>query len=311
MKLKTLFMGTPDFSVPSLDLLSNHPAIDLSMVVSMPDRAIGRSHSDLKSPEVIEFAKAKNIPFFQTTNINKEAEFLNKIDNENYDLIIVLAFAQFLGKKVLNLPRLGCFNIHTSLLPKYRGAAPIQYALLNGDKSTGVSIQKMVKKMDAGDLVHSFPIDVAHNETGGQLYTRLKFQAALSLNLFIDDLLNNKVTFEKQNEEFVSFAPVLTKEDGFLDFKNSNFDKIHNQIRALDPWPGTWCMLGKKRLKVFSIEGSSKKLKAGEVFTSHQELLIGLKDKTIRLKDIQLEGKKRTTDFDLLQGYRDQILINE
>jgi len=310
MKLKTLFMGTPDFSVPSLELLASHPAIDLAMVVSMPDRAVGRSHRELKSPEVIEFAKNKNLSFFQTNNINKEHAFLDQLEEKKFDLIIVLAFAQFLGKRILDMPRLGCFNIHTSLLPKYRGAAPIQYALLNGDKESGVSIQKMVKKMDAGDLVHSFPINLSENETGGQLYTRLKFQAALSLNLFIQDILQGELNYSSQDENLVSFAPVLKKEDGFLDFKNSHYDRIHNQIRALDPWPGTYCLLDQKRLKVFSIEKSSKKLKPGEVFTLHQELLVGLLDETIRLKDIQLEGKKRTTDYDLLQGYRGQTLIN-
>lgn len=310
MKLKTLFMGTPDFSVPTLDMLNNHPHIDLSMVVSMPDRAVGRSHSDLKSPEVIEYAKTHNLTFFQTENINKEEEFLTKIEKENYDLIIVLAFAQFLGKKILAMPKLGCFNIHTSLLPKYRGAAPIQYALLNGDKSSGVSIQKMVKKMDAGDLVHSYEIPLSETETGGQLYTRLKFQAALSLNNFILELKNNNVVYTQQDERNVSFAPVLKKEDGFLDFKNSTSEKIYNQIRALDPWPGTWCMFGKKRLKVFSITSCEKKLQPGEVFTGHHEMSIGCLDKSVTLVEIQLEGKKKTTSKELLLGLRDKIEIN-
>src|SRR5690606_29348747 len=119
---------------------------------------------ELKSPEVIEFAKSKKIPYFQCENINKEPEFLTKLKNEELDFVVVLAFAQFLGADMLNMGSLGCFNIHTSILPKYRGAAPIQYALLNGDTQTGVSIQKMVKKMDAGDLVHYQELNIAPTE---------------------------------------------------------------------------------------------------------------------------------------------------
>jgi methionyl-tRNA formyltransferase len=137
-KFRVAFCGTPEFSVPTLDLLSNHPHIELVKVISMPDRPAGRG-MELKSPEVIEFAKTKKSPFFQTENINKEPQMIQELKELELDFIVVLAFAQFLGSEMLTLSRLGCFNIHTSVLPKYRGAAPIQYALLNGDKETGVS----------------------------------------------------------------------------------------------------------------------------------------------------------------------------
>jgi methionyl-tRNA formyltransferase len=308
-KLNVIFMGTPDFSVPALELLYNHPMIHISYVISMPDRPAGRGQQ-LKSPEVIEYAKKHKITFFQTENINKEIDFLTKIKNEKIDLCIVLAFAQFLGKNILELPKLGCFNIHTSLLPKYRGAAPIQYALLNGDTSTGVSIQKMVKKMDAGDIAKFQEIAIHPTETGGQLYTRLKFQAALTLNEFIYDLIEDKIKYQIQDENQVSFAPTLNKEDGFLDFKNSNFQKISNQLRALDPWPGTWCYLNNKRLKVLSLESSHTKLQSGEVSSKTGELLVGCSDKTIRLTEVQLEGKNKCKDFELLNGFKGPIKIN-
>lgn len=306
-KLKTVFFGTPDFSVPSLDILFNHPDIEIIRVVSMPDRKQGRG-MELKSPEVITFAKNNKIPFFQTENINKEDDFLKSI--EDADLFIVLAFAQFLSQKVLDIPRVGCFNIHTSLLPKYRGAAPIQYALLNGDTSTGVSIQKMVKKMDAGDVVYNLPVDIQKNETGGQLYTRLKFYAAQALNDFIYHVKDEKITYTSQDEAQVSFAPTLKREDGFLDFKNDSFENIKNRVRALFPWPGTYCFLNKKRLKTFHISLSDKSLKPGEVNTQYNQLLIGCKDKTIRLDYIQLEGKKACSDTDLLNGLKDEVVIN-
>ena len=309
-KLKVVFFGTPDFSVPSLDSLHNHPYVDLKFVISMPDRKSGRGYN-VKSPEVIEFAKNNKIPFFQTENINNEDDFLSKIKKEGIDVFIVLAFAQFLNEELLNIPSLGCFNIHTSLLPKYRGAAPIQYAILNGDTSTGVSIQKMVKKMDAGDLVWSHSVAVNNEETGGQLYTKLKFQAALSLNDFIIELEKKNISFEPQKEENVSFAPTLKREDGLLDFKSSTFSEVHNRIRALFPWPGTFCYLDNRRLKVFRIEKSDVKLSAGDSKVLKNQLHIGCLDASLRIIELQLEGKKRCSDIDLFNGYKGDSIITE
>lgn len=301
-QFNVVFCGTPDFSVPTLELLNNHPNINLVSVISMPDRPAGRGQK-LQSPPVITYAKENKIPFFQTENINKEQDYLEELNGKKIDFFVVLAFAQFLGSKVLNLPKFGCFNIHTSLLPKYRGAAPIQYALLNGDKTTGVSIQKMVKKMDAGNVVKSFEISVSYQETGGQLYTRLKFQAALTMNDLIVDLLSGDVNEVVQNEAQVSFAPTLKKQDGHINFAEQDFNKIHNLVRALKPWPGTFCFLNKKRLKVLEIEKYQiNKLKPGELSISENMLLIGCKDATIRLKRVQLEGKKAAEDKDLVNG---------
>lgn len=308
-KLNIVFFGTPDFSVPCLESLYNHPHINIKYVISMPDRKSGRG-LEIKSPKVIEYAKIQKLDFFQTENINKETEFLKKIEKEKIDVFFVIAFAQFLGTKILSMPSLGCFNIHTSLLPKYRGAAPIQYALLNGDKETGVSIQKMVKKMDAGDIACSHKVSIASTETAGQLYTRLKFQAALLLNSFIYSLAKEKVITTPQDEEFVSFAPTLLREDGFLNFKEDSSTVIFNKVRGLFPWPGTFCYLGKKRLKVLRISHSSKQLSPGEAHISSSHLLIGCKDKTVRLNEIQLAGKKACSDIELINGIKTDFQIN-
>lgn len=311
-KLKVVFCGTPDFSVPTLELLHQHPSIELAGVVTMPDRPAGRGQ-ELKSPPVAEYAKLHKLPLFQVENINRENELLDRLEKLELDFILVLAFAQFLGSRVLNMPRLGCFNIHTSILPRYRGAAPIQYALLNGDKTTGVSIQKMVKEMDAGDLVHFHELSVADDETGGQLYTRLKFQAALSTNTLIETIKKGELTFAKQDPAGVSFAPTLKKEDGFLNFATSDYERIHNQIRALDPWPGTYCFLNSQRLKVFAIEKSQQKLKPGQTSAEFGQLCVGLKDLSVRLTSVQLEGKKISTDTDLINGLKNkntEIVLN-
>lgn len=307
-KFRVAFCGTPDFSVPTLDMLSNHPHVELVKVISMPDRPAGRG-MELKSPEVIEFAKAKKIPFFQTENINKETKMLQELKNANLDFVVVLAFAQFLGNEMLNLAKLGCFNIHTSVLPKYRGAAPIQYALLNGDTETGVSIQKMVKKMDAGDLVHFHTVPIAPTENGGQLYTRLKFQAALSMNDLITKLLKNEVTYTAQDESRVSFAPTLKKEDGQLIFKDQTVAQILNRIRALDPWPGTYCFLNGKRMKVLEAEKYHAKLTPGKAQNDMGSLVVGCLDGSLRLLSVQLEGKKACSDRELLNGIKTEITL--
>jgi methionyl-tRNA formyltransferase len=308
-KFRVAFCGTPEFSVPTLDLLANHPHIDLRYVISMPDRPAGRG-MELKSPEVIEYAKAKKIPFIQTENINKEPEILATLKKEELDFVVVLAFAQFLGSTMLGMGKLGCFNIHTSVLPKYRGAAPIQYALLNGDTETGVSIQKMVKKMDAGDLVHFHMVKIAPTENGGQLYTRLKYQAALAMNDLIVKLLDNKVTYTPQDDSQVSFAPTLKKEDGLLNFSEKTSTQILNLIRALDPWPGTFCFLNGKRLKVLTAEPYHLKVLPGKAKNDMGSLVVGCLDGSLRLSEVQLEGKKVSSDRELLNGIKSEITIS-
>ncbi len=304
--IKVVFWGTPDFSVPTLKMLHEREDIEVAAVVSNPDRKSGRGQK-VNSPPVIQFCKENEIKFFQTENINKDEKIIAKVSELNPDVFIVLAFSQFLNDAILMIPSKGSFNIHTSLLPKYRGAAPIQYALLNGDQSTGVSIQKMVKKMDAGDVCHSFPVTIEANETGGELYNKLRKQAAKSCSIFIDELKQDKLIFTPQDESQVSFAPTLKKNDGFLSFKDQNFEQISNRIRALDPWPGTFVFLNDKRLKVFKIEPSNEKLAPGEVSSRFQTLNIGCIDGAVRLIKIQLEGKKPTTDTDLLNGIRGDL----
>lgn len=304
-KLNIVFFGTPDFSVPTLEMLHQHPLVNIVKVITMPDRPSGRGQ-DLKSPPVAEYAKTHKLPLLQTENINREDTELQNLETLEIDFFLVIAFAQFLGSRLLLIPKIGAFNIHTSLLPKYRGAAPIQYALLNGDSLTGVSIQKMVKKMDAGDICHSYTMPIAPFENGGMLFTRLKFQAALSTATLIEEILSDKLIFQAQDEANVSFAPTLQKEDGHLKFKEFSKLEIQNRLRAFDPWPGVFCFLNGTRLKVFETEDSAEKLIAGAVNFGPRGLLVGCTDGTLRLKTIQLEGKKRCTDFELLNGLKNK-----
>lgn len=310
-KLNIVFLGTPDFSVPTLEALLNHPKVNLVAVITMPDRPAGRGQK-LTSPPVAQFAKDKNIPLFQTENINKEISYLNELKSKNIDLFIVLAFAQFLKKEVLNLPKIGCFNIHTSLLPKYRGAAPIQYALLNGDEVTGVCIQKMVPQMDAGDLVYSQEVKIDPRENSGQLFERLKLLAAEGINVFLDKVLSNNITYKKQDPSGVSFAPTIKKEDGHLKFREKTCEEIINQIRAFNPWPSAFCFLDGKRMKVNSAEKVQdwpKPLTPGTIDISNNQLMIGCKKGILRLLEVQLEGKNPCSGAELINGIKNKPLL--
>lgn len=305
--LKTLFFGTPDFCLPVMEVLVQHPLIELKSVVTMPDRPAGRGNKN-KAPAVADFANQYKLPLKQTANINLEADTIKEWRQEEIDLVIVMAFAQFLGKELLELPSLGCFNIHTSLLPKYRGAAPIQYALLNGDTSTGVSIQKMVKRMDAGDIAISSTIPIYPYETGGLLYSRLKFLAANTLIDLIDTIAGNNVKFTSQDENLVSFAPTIQKQEGHLDFARLTAIELYNRIRAFDPRPGTFCFINDQRIKILQAELTDSKTEAGTISTESGFLVIGTSSGALRVTRLQKEGKKACSDLDFLRGMGNQIL---
>ncbi len=309
-KINCLFMGTPDFSVPTLRSLLNHPLINLTHVISMPDRKSGRGKK-LKSPPVAEFAKEHSISLFQTDNINHEDDFLNSLEKSPIDIIIVIAFAQFLGKKVLSLPRLGSFNIHTSILPKYRGAAPIQFALLNGDKETGVTIQKMVKKMDAGDIGHFKACPIGQRETGDSLFLKLQKLSEQEINYFINHLLSNKVTWTEQNEKKASYAPSFTKKDGLIDAFSESALSIERKVRAFHSWPGTYFFLNGQRVKVLESELSTLKTKVGIISTSQGTLVLGTIDGPIRFTKIQFPGKKPSTDQQVINNLKSSKKIFE
>jgi methionyl-tRNA formyltransferase len=292
--LKCLFMGTPDFAVPALEILANHPSIELSLVISMPSRPKGRGQ-EINDPPVITFCKEQKISFMQSENINKDEKLIQECKNIAPDFIIVLAFAQFLNDQWLNLAKNGCFNIHTSLLPRWRGAAPITYALLHGDQVTGVSIQKMVKKMDAGDICQKMDITIREHETGGSLYARLKFAAALTLEQFILNLVNNSLSYEQQDEKEITFAKTLTREEGECHFALKSALEIERRARALYPWPGTYFFIKGKRVKIHHliIPKALDSIDPGKILIKNDAIYIGCEKGAVQLLFLQSEGKKK------------------
>jgi len=305
-KLNIVFCGTAEIAIPTLELLANHPRVNLLKIISMPDRPAGRS-LQLKSPAVAEFAKNHNLPLFQTANINQEDDLYRELKSLTFDVLFVFAFAQFFGKKFLELAEIGPFNVHTSLLPKYRGAAPIQYALLNGDSYSGISIQKITEKMDAGDLVLSHQVEIDPRDNAGSLHDKLQLEAVSCTEEFLVKVLNNRLTLTPQDESKASFAPSLKKEDGFIDFKTQTKTAILNKLRALSPWPGIYFFLNNKRLKILEMTLEKTKVVAGEINVDFGTLLVGSRDGTLRLTKVQAEGKKPYSDKDFLNGLQKNI----
>lgn len=308
--LKIIFMGTPDIAVPSLEALHAQKDISITLVVSMPDRASGRGKR-LRSPDVVLSAKKMGLKVHQSPNINKDVELWNLCSLLKPDIIIVFAFAQFLSEKFLQLPSIGCFNIHTSLLPKYRGAAPIVYCILNGDRETGVTIQKMVKKMDAGDIAHNKRIPISNEETGETLAVKLKKLSVGALLEFKNKIQDRTLSYIPQDEASVSFAPALRKEDGLIDFVKFDFVKIDAMVRALQPWPGAYTFLNGQRLKIFKIQKAQIVAEPAEVVVSEEGLIIGCAGGSVRASEIQLQGKKRCRDVDILNGLKNRVAFLE
>jgi len=301
MKIKTVFCGTPDFSLPSLEVLFRHPQIDLYKVITMPARPSGRGLK-LTLPPVAEFCQQNKIELFQTSNLNKELSLIAELKANSIDLIIVIAFAQIIKPEVLNIPRIGCFNIHASLLPKYRGAAPIQYALLNGDTQTGISIQKMANKLDAGDVVLGQNLSIDSSDDYPMLYTKLKNQAAELLNVFLEKAQNDTISYLPQDENLATYSPSINKEQGLLNFYKMNYQQIHNAFRALRPWPGIYCYINGQRLIIHQIEKIDYPLSVGEIKTIDGIFAIGCTDGSLRLSSIQWQGKKTLRDEEFIRG---------
>ena len=306
-KVNIIFCGTPEFAVPTLEALEEHENVVLKSVVSMPDRPAGRGQR-MASPPVALFARERGVPLVQTNNINGSPEVKSLLEAENIDAVIVLAFAQFLNDFILVTPRLGAFNIHTSLLPHYRGAAPIQYAIWNGDKITGVSIQKMVKKMDAGDVVYSHEVSIEPSDTSGSLFEKMKRECVKAIRGFVPRLAGEDWVSRKQDESQATFAPSLKKSDGFLAFGEKPSSEIANQIRAMHPWPGTYVWLNGKRLKVLEVSDARPiALKPGELSTQDGSLVVGTQTHSLRLEKVQLEGKKVCTGREVINGLQNTM----
>lgn len=295
--MKIVFMGTPDFAVPSLTALleSGH---EILAVFTQPDKPKGRGHK-LQAPPVKELAVSKGIPVFQPATLRtpEAAEVLRKLDPE---LIVVAAYGKLLPPEVLHIPPRGCINVHGSILPKYRGAAPIQWAVLNGDKTTGVTIQQMAEGMDTGDILTTVETPIGENETSGELFDRLKILGAELLIKTIEDLEN--IQPQAQNDAEATHAPMIRKEMAQIDWTRSA-EKIHDLVRGMSPWPVAFCTLGEKRVKVFSVRVVNAKGEPGEIILQDGEMTVCCGENALQILEMQPENGKRMRGADYLRGH--------
>ena len=297
--MNIIYMGTPDFAVPALEKLakSNHT---IQAVFTQPDKPRGRKMI-MTPPDVKVCAEKLEIPVYQPTSM-KTAESLEIIKKYNPDVIVVAAYGQILPKAVLDAPKYGCVNIHGSLLPKYRGASPIQQSVLNGDKVTGITTMLMDVGLDTGDILLTSETEIGENETSGELFDRL---ALLGGDLIIDTLTaleNGTVIPKKQDESLASHTTKIDKSLCPIDFTKTA-QEVHNQVRGLYPWPVATAKISGKNVKVHSTKISDKSGKAGTII-SVRPLIIACAEKSIEIIELQPEGKKKMTAEAFTAGHK-------
>jgi len=289
---RIIFMGTPDFSVPALQGLIDGPD-QVVAVITQPDRPKGRGKK-LTPPPVKVLAQSASIPVLQPTKI-KTTEFADELRSYNPDLIIVAAYGRILPASILDLPPLGCINIHGSLLPRHRGAAPIQWAILAGDKEAGVTIMQMDVGMDTGAMLLPASVPIENDETAGSLFTKLSELGGTTLLTALNLLRQDKLPPVEQDHNLATKAPPLKKEDGSIDWDKSAWE-IHCHIRGMDPWPTAYSFLDGKRFRFFCPELTDRSFdeKPGcVIFADRNGLIIATGDGALLVREIQPEGKKR------------------
>ncbi len=302
--MRILFMGTPDFAKESLEYIYE-AGYEILGVVTNQDKPKGRGMKMMISP-VKQYAEEKGLKIYQPAKVKNNIEFIELVKNMNPDVICVVAYGKILPKEILEIPRLGCINVHGSLLPKYRGAAPIQWAILNGDKTTGITTMYMDVGMDTGDMILKQEVEIGENETTGELWQRL---SKIGGEILVDTLKlieNNKAPREKQTGEF-SMAPMLDKEMSKINFNEMATEKIHNLVRGLNPIMGTYCFLDGKKIKIWKTEKLSaddKNNKPGEIIEADDKLGLIIKtiNGAIKVIEIQGENAKKMPVADFLRG---------
>ncbi len=310
--MKIVFMGTPDFAATSLNALieANY---NIEAVVTNPDRPKGRGMKMLYTP-VKEVAISKNIPIFQPEKVRNNDDFINKIKEINPDVICVVAYGKILPKEILDIPKYGCINVHASLLPKYRGAAPIQWAILNGDKETGVTTMYMDVGMDTGDMILTEKVQIGENETTGELWDRLAKIGGKLLVETLKQIENGTAPRTPQGNDF-SMAPMLDKEMSKIDWENKTAEEIKNLVRGLNPIMGAYTLLNGKKIKFWKVEVANnigydedniKIFRNGTVIISDPRdgIFIKTKKGILRVLEIQGENAKRMPIQDFLRGNR-------
>ena len=302
--MRVVFMGTPDFAVPCLEkLISNHSVVG---VFTQPDKPVGRKQI-LTPPPVKVLAEENGIKVYQPEKIKNSnaAEIIREL---NPDVIVVVAYGKILPKEILEIAKFGCINVHASLLPKYRGAAPIQWAVLNGDKETGVTVMQMDEGLDTGDMILVEMTEIGENETSEELFERLSVLGGEALIKALELIESGKAEPVKQPEGDFGYAKMITRELCPIDWSKSAFE-VHNKVRGLQTWPVAITSYNGKNIKIHKTVMTDIKGKvAGEVIDNNKRLIVSCGDgKCVEILELQAEGKKRMNALAFLQGNRIEI----
>lgn len=305
--MKIVFCGTPSFAVPTLKavLRVGH---EVALVVTQPDRPSGRGMTLIASP-VKETALAANLPVVQPEKIKKNEGFRTQLEGIVPDAILVVAYGRIIPKWMLDLPRFGNLNLHGSLLPKYRGAAPIQWAVANGEPETGVTTMRLDEGLDTGAILKQRSMALAPDQTSADVFPRMAEMGAALMVETLDGLTDGSIAPIKQDDAQASYAPILTREDGRMDFGHPAMT-IYNRWRGFQPWPGAWIMLGGKKLtaqrlmplEAGSLVGGPDEPGAARVEQGRLFVRCGA-GTWLELVEVQIEGKKRMAAADFLRGY--------
>ncbi len=301
MQKSIIFMGTPKFAAGILQTLINN-GVDIKLVVTQPDKPFGRKQQ-LKASEVKEVALKHGIEVFQPVNIKVDNQ---KILDIEHDVIVTAAYGQIIPEIVLNAPKIIAINIHGSLLPKYRGGAPVHYSVINGDAQTGVTIMEMVKKMDAGEMISQAAFDIDINDTTADVFAKMEDVACDLILKTLPTVFDKTFTLTKQPEDEVTYSPNISKEQEYIDFDDTALN-VHNKIRGLVSFPVGHTYINDIRIKLFKSELT--KTKAADVATvadiDNDAIYINCRDYVIKLVEIQVAGKKKMAISDYLNGNLD------
>lgn len=301
--MNVIFMGTPDFAVGTLEALveAGHT---ITMVVTQPDKPKGRGHSMQYTP-VKEAALRHNLPIYQPIKIREELS-VKYIEQIPADVIVVVAFGQLIPKSILKMKKYGCINVHASLLPAYRGAAPIQWAVINGDKQSGVTTMQMDEGLDTGDMLLRTVVPLDEKETGGSLFDKLSAAGAALAVETLAKLETGEITPEKQRETTTAYASMLTKEMGQIDWSRDAVS-IERLVRGLNPWPSAYTKLNGKTMKIWECEvvpSDASKGVCGEILrVTKDSMIVQTGQDALTIRELQLEGKKRMDAGAFLRGF--------
>lgn len=300
-RLRTVFMGTPAFSVPCLAKL--HAVSDVAAVVTQPDKPRGRGQKMTPSPVKV-YAAEHDLLVFQPVKV-REASFLEELRKLQPDLIVVVAFGQILPPALLDMPKHGCINVHASLLPRYRGAAPMQRCLMAGEETTGVTTMYMDAGLDTGDMLQKAEVSVSPDMTLAELHDVLMVRGAELLETTLEALAAGTLRREKQSDAMSNYAPMITKETGRMDWTKPAA-QLHNLVRALDSWPGAYTFLDGKPYKIWRtrLAGGAARTAPGEVEKeAGTGLFVGTGEGRLEILEMQAPGKKRMKASDYLRGH--------